>query len=227
MGILVNDKDVVVPGEVLAEGMDFVPAGDVFRDGDKLYAKKLGLVNVSGRVVKLIPLSGKYAPKKNDLVIGKVTTVSPTGWRVDINCTFDASLMIKDAVAEFVERGTDLTKFFSIGDYIMCQIINVSGPRLVDITMKGPGLRRLGPGRMIEVAPAKVPRIIGKQGSMVSMIKEMTGCRISVGQNGLVWLAGDEPDKELLAVKAIELIEEESHVTGLTDKVKILLENGK
>jgi len=81
-----------------------------------------------------------------------------------------------------------LTKYFDIGDYVMAKIINVTSQKLVDVTMKGPGLRKLKGGRIIQVNPYKVPRIIGKAGSMVTMIKDATGCRILVGQNGLVWI---------------------------------------
>ncbi len=61
---------------------------------------------------------------------------------------------------------------------------------------------------------------------MITMIKEKTGCRISVGQNGLVWLTGEDPKKELLAVQAIRKIEKESHIPGLTERIKTFLEEG-
>jgi len=71
------------------------------------------------------------------------------------------------------------------------------------------------------VTPAKVPRIIGRGGSMVEMIKELTGTQIVVGQNGLVWLRGDNED---IAAEAVSLIEEKSHISGLTEFIKAMLE---
>ena len=96
--------------------------------------------------------------------------------------------------------------------------------KIIDLTMKGPGLRKLSAGRMIEINPQKVPRVIGKAGSMISMIKEHTGCNMIVGQNGKVWISGKDPNDESLAVKAIRMIEEQSHISGLTDAVKRFLE---
>ena len=58
---------------------------------------------------------------------------------------------------------------------------------------------------------------------MVSMVKQATGCKIVVGQNGLVWIDG-EPDKELIAANAVKKIEEESHLSGLTDRIKVYLD---
>lgn len=221
--LVVKDKSIVVPGEEVAVGMDFLPTEGVYRDGDKLFASRLGLLAIDGRLVKLIPLAGKYLPKRGDVIVGKVIDVTISGWRVDINSAYTAMLSMKDASAEFIARGADLTRYFTFGDYIVTNIVNVTSQNLVDLTMKGPGLRKLSEGMVITVAPNKVPRIIGKQGSMVSMIKDATGCKIIVGQNGIVWLQG-EPEQEMIAVAAMRKIESESHISGLTDRIKIFLE---
>jgi exosome complex component RRP4 len=65
--------------------------------------------------------------------------------------------------------------------------------------------------------------VIGKNGSMIQMLKNMTGCRIYVGQNGRIWVDG-ELENIVRAVKAITTIEEEAHSMGLTEKIKKLLE---
>src|SRR3989338_9141206 len=221
--LLVPDKSIVVPGEEVAAGMDFLPTEGIYRDGEKLVASRLGLLVVDGRLVKLIPLSGKYLPKRGDVIVGKVIDVAISGWRIDINSAYTAMLSMKEATAEFIARGADLTRYFTFGDYIVTKIVNVTSQNLVDITMKGPGLRKLPEGMIVNVAPNKVPRIIGKQGSMVSMIKDATGCKIIVGQNGIVWLQG-EPEQELLAVTTLRKIESESHISGLTDRIKAFLE---
>jgi len=220
----VQERDIVVPGEILAEGMDYLPSGDVFRDGDKLISEKVGLVNISGRIIKVIALNGKYLPKRGDLVIGKVVDIGLFGWRVDFGWAYEANISLRD-VSEYIntERDNELTKYYNIGDYVVAQVVNVTSQKLIDISMKGPGLHRLKGGRIIEVSPHKVPRIIGKQGSMVSMLKQASGCRITVGQNGLVWIQG-EPDKELLVENTIRKIEKESHLSGLTENIKIFLE---
>ncbi|MBI2144126.1 RNA-binding protein [Candidatus Woesearchaeota archaeon] len=221
--LLMADKSIVVPGEEVASGMDFLPTEGVYRDGEKLVSSKLGLLAVDGRLVKIIPLAGKYLPKRGDVIVGKVVDVAISGWVVDINSAYTAMLSMKEASAEFIARGADLTRYFTFGDYIVTKIINVTSQNLVDLTMKGPGLRKLSEGRIVAVAPNKVPRIIGKQGSMVSMIKDATGCKVIVGQNGVVWLQG-EPDNELLAVTTLRKIEGESHISGLTDRVKAFLD---
>ncbi|MFC1722704.1 exosome complex RNA-binding protein Rrp4 [Nanoarchaeota archaeon] len=222
--IKIQQKEIVVPGEVLAEGMGFLPSYGTYREGDKILAARLGLVNIEGKVIKLVPLSGKYLPKRGDTIIGVVTEILMSGWRVDTNSAYSAVMNMKDASSEFIPKGADLTRFFGIGDYLIAKISNVTSQKLVDLTMKGPGLRKLKGGRIKNVTPQKVPRIIGKQGSMVSMIKQHTGCRLMVGQNGVVWIQGEKPEMELLAAQAIDKIEREAHLPGLTDNVKKFLE---
>ncbi len=222
--LLVKDKEVVVPGEILADGMDYLPGMGTYRDGDKILSSRLGLTSVEGRAVKLIPLTGRYNPKRGDTVIGKVTEIFPAGWRADINCAYPAMVPLKDASSDYIARGADLTKYYTFGDYIVAKITNVTSQKLIDLSMRGPGLRKLSGGRIIKITSTKVPRIIGKKGSMVSMIKLATGCRIVVGQNGVVWVSGEEPDKELLAVETIKKIEKEAHIAGLTDRIKEFLE---
>ncbi len=225
--IIVKDKDISVPGETLAVGMDILPGAGTYRNGEEIVANRLGLAMIEGRTIKLIPLSGRYSPKTGDTIICKVIDVGFNGWRLDTNSAYSAMLSMKDATSEFIARGANLTQYYDLGDCIVCKIVNVTSQKLIDVTMKGPGLRKLKGGRIIEVDPNKVPRIIGKQGSMVIMIKEATKCNITVGQNGLIWIDG-EPMNELLAIQTIRKIGKESHMSGLTDKIKEYLEsNGK
>ncbi len=221
--IKVKDKDIAVPGETLAVGMGYLPSQGTYREGDSILAARLGLVRIEGKVIKLVPLSGRYKPKRGDAIIGKVIDVLISGWRVDTNSAYSAVLSLKDASSRYIPKGADLTQFYGIGDNLSMKITNVTSQNLIDVTMKGPGLNKLEGGRIIKVNTHKVPRIIGKQGSMVSMIKHATGCRIVVGQNGVIWLDG-EPKKEQIVVKAIKMIEDEAHLSGLTDRVKGFLE---
>ena len=215
----VKNKEIVVPGEVLATGMGFLPSRGTYREGENIIAARLGMIGIDGKVVRIIPLSGRYYPKAGDTIIARVADVLFSGWRLDTSTAYPAMLSMKDATSEYISKGADLTKYFDVDDYIVTKIVNVTSQNLIDLTMRGPGLRKLSGGRIVTVGSHKVPRIIGKQGSMISMIKNVTGCRIIVGQNGLVWIDG-EPQNEIIAVDAIRKIEEEAHIPGLTDRIK-------
>ena len=225
-GLLTEERSIVIPGEVLAEGMDYLPGENTYRQLDKIYAKVLGLVSLVGRVVKLTPLSGPYVPKIGDKIIGKVTDITMTSWRVDTGTAYSALLNMKDASMRFIRNNEDLSKILAIGDYAVVIITKVTSQMLIDLTMKELGLHRVEGGRIIKINPQKVPRVIGKQGSMITLIKDKTGCTVTVGQNGLVWIKGAS-EKELLVENAIKLIEKKSHEEGLTEKIQQFLEGAQ
>ena len=222
--LLIQERDVVIPGEALAEGMDYLPGDNTYRDDTQIFSTVLGLVSIQNRVLKITPLAGPYIFKIGDKIIGRVSDITMSGWRVDTSTAYLAMLNVKDATSRFIRKEEDLSKILAIGDYLIVKVINVTSQNLVDLTMREPGLQKVSGGRIIKINSQKVPRVIGKQGSMISLLKEKTGCEIVVGQNGLVWLKGT-PEGELRAEKAIKRIEEKSHQEGLTEKMQKYLES--
>ena len=53
--IYVNEKDLVVPGELLAED-DYYPGRGTFEDDGKICSKLLGLVSLRNKKISVIPL---------------------------------------------------------------------------------------------------------------------------------------------------------------------------
>src|SRR3989344_4793917 len=140
MGLIIENKTIVVPGEVLAEGMDYLPGENAFRQGDQIISSRVGLVAVDGRAVKIIPLAGTYLPKVGDRIICKVIDLTYSSWRVDTNTPYPAMLSVQEATSEYVEKGADLHKYFTINEWIVAKIYNVTGQNLIDISLKAPGL---------------------------------------------------------------------------------------
>ena len=223
--ILVNERQLVIPGETLAMGLDFLPSTGSFREDSQIKSKILGLARIKDRFVSVIPLSGVYIPKVRDGVIGFVEDMQTTMWIVDINSPYTALLLLGEAVGEYVDLNkTDISIYYDIGDVIYSKVLSVSKTKRVQLTMDDHRTRKLIGGRILRITPSKVPRVIGKAGSMIEMIKDKTKCQIIVGQNGIIWIKGE---KEGLATKAILTIERESHITGLTDKISALLDKGE
>ena len=219
--LFVEERQIVVPGDRLASGMDYLPAGGAYRDGEEIRSSAVGILGINGRVLRVIPLNSHYSPRPGDMVIGKITDMTNSLWFAKVDSFRDGILTLRE-VPEYVDDGADLTQFYNFGDYVLAKISAV-GRTNVLLSMKGPGLRKISGGRIIEINSAKVPRVIGKQGSMISLLKEKTGCRIIVGQNGLVWVQG-APEHELVAVDAINFINVKGHLQGLTDRVSDFLD---
>ncbi|MCD6461647.1 MAG: S1 RNA-binding domain-containing protein [Thermoplasmata archaeon] len=213
-------REIVLPGELVGEGLR---AGmGTYREGSKVYASQVGIKSVRAGYVNVIPINGRYMPKVGDQVIGIITDVGPTYWMVDINSPYPAPLHVNE-VPWKVEFG-DTAKYLNIGDTVLVTVSNVDEVKHVQVSMLTQGQRRLNTGFLVEVTPSKVPRMIGKGGSMISMLKNLTHCRMFVGQNGRIWIDG-EPDAMVVAAEAVGLIEREAHAFGLTERVKEFLES--
>ena len=223
--LLVKERDLVTPGDVLARGLDYIPSAGSYRAGTDVKSKFLGLVRLKEKIVSVTPINGVYIPKPGDGIIATVSDLQNTFWILDVNSPYDAILPISEATPERIEQGTDISVFFDVGDVIYCKVLNVSKSKNTSVTMDDYRAKKLIGGRLMTVAPSKVPRIIGKEGSMIELIKRFTGCQITVGQNGVVWLKGAN---EALAAKTILMIENEAHTEGLTDRITAMLkEEGK
>ncbi len=214
-------KKMVLPGELIAEG-DLKLGSGVYREDNRIYASVLGLADQGGDMVRVIPMAGRYMPQVRDYVIADVTTVQYSSWILDINAPYQGVLTPRDYFRDFDSFQADLSEIISQGETIYAMIREISPTKRVFLTMKERGSRKLKGGRMLEITPAKVPRVIGKKSSMISMIKEETGCQIVVGQNGRVWVDGKEELVNLVA-EIIKKIEKEAHTPGLTNNVKDMI----
>jgi exosome complex component RRP4 len=223
MGLMVDEKDVVLPGQIIAEGMDFLPAMNTYRDENNIVSTRIGFIKMFGRSINVIPLSGPYIPKVGDTVIGRVSNIGLSSWSINVGYAYEASLSLKDATSEYIQRGSDLSQYYDIGDFVVAKIINVTKMKFMDLTTKGPGLRKLNGGLLVKVTPSKVPRVIGKQGSMISVVKNATNTRIIVGQNGWVWIQGENPEDIKKASEALLMIDQQAISEGLTDRIEKFL----
>ena len=219
-----TDRTIVIPGEIIFKGDDYLPGEGTEKHGDEIVSIRYGLAEEIKKLVKVIPLSGVYLPRRGNVVIGKVEMITANGWVININTAENAFLSIME-VPRYVNKD-DLREVLDIGEMVAAKIYSIGG-RGVDLTIAMKELGRLDEGIIIEVNPNKVPRVIGKEGSMISLIKDESKCRITVGQNGLVWINGNKVEDELFAKKAIIHVAENSTMSGLTDEMKEWFEKNK
>jgi exosome complex component RRP4 len=216
-----GNREIVIPGDLLdASGLK-AGSGAYAEDG-KVFAAQLGIKSVKSNFVNVIPLGGRYIPTAGDSVIGKVIDIGPSNWLIDINSPYPAPLHVNE-VPWRVEFG-DTSKYLNVGDTLLAKVLMVDETKRVQVTMKEQGLRKLSGGQVIDITYTKVPRVIGKGGSMIQLIKSHTNCRIFIGQNGRIWLDG-EIESMVTAIHAIRMIEEGAQASRLTEKVKEYLES--
>jgi len=220
-------KQLVIPGELLAEG-DYLSGENTYAEENKIYAQRIGLVDIDNKKVNMVALRAFYVPKVGDLVIGTVTEVGFNGWTVDIKSPYTAMLRASDVLSRpFKPQNDELSTVLSAGDLIVAKVVSYDRAHDPQLTVGEPGLGKITRGQLLNVVPTKIPRVIGRKGSMISMIKQETNCQIILGLNGVILVTGKTLEDEELAINVIRKIEQESHTSGLTDRITKLLKESK
>jgi exosome complex component RRP4 len=225
--IFLERRQLVTPGDLIAEG-EYLAGENTYMDKNRIYASRVGIVEYETKKVDVVALKAFYVPRMGDIVIGTITEVGFSGWTVDINSPYPALLRASDVLSRpFKPQKDDLPQVLDAGDLVVAKIVSYDRTHDPQLTVAEPGLGKITRGQIVKVTPTKIPRIIGRKGSMISIIKQETGCNIILGVNGVVLITGKTPEDEQLAMKAILKIEEESHTTGLTDRITQMLKEEK
>ncbi len=210
-------RQIVVPGETIVSGNEFLPGDGAYRDGVDVVAGCYGIVNVYEKHVRVVPVSGAYYPRRGNTIIGTIVDITFNGWLIDFGGAQNAFLPVAE-VPRYVNKN-EMAEFLNFGESVIVKVWDVKS-RGVDVSMKMRGFGKIEGGMIVSIGANKVPRVIGREGSMVKMIKDATGCSVTVGQNGKVWISGNDTDKEVVAKKIIELIADNVMADGLTDRVE-------
>lgn len=220
-------KQIATPGDMIADG-DYVAGENTYKEEEKIYASRTGLVEYDNKKVSIVALKAFYIPKPGDIIIGTVVEIGFNGWAIDLNAPYQAFLRPSDVLSRpFKPQRDELSQVLDLGDLVVAKVVSYDRTHDPQITVAEPGLGKITKGQVLKITPTKIPRVIGKKGSMISMIKEETGCQIILGLNGVLLVTGKTPEEERSALMAILKIEEESHTSGLTDRITQMLKKEK
>jgi len=215
-----EERKIVLPSEILGDIKTKKAGRGTFVENGKIISGKLGVLSANSNYINIVPLKGRYEPNTGDFIIGVVEEALSSGWLVDINAPSPAFLHVKEVPWD-IEFG-DTEKYLNRGDSIMAKVSQIDELKKFQITLKDRNLYKIKGGHIIDVEPSRVPRIIGKKGSMITLIKKYIRCRIFVGQNGKIWIDGDaESIKKVL--QTIYKIENEAISYGLTNRIEEFL----
>ncbi len=204
-----SEKRIVVPGETVTEERKRL-GEHVFAKNGKIFSDVLGIVDETPTTVSVVPLEGVYTPKPHDIVVGVIASETFNGYLIDIN-SFYLSFSLKERMMREPLRP---------GNIVSAKIMRVNELNEADLG----NLRPLFNGTLLLVSPVKVPRIIGKNASMLEVLKKGTGSSLIVGRNGVIWANGGNLK---LLIEAIRKIEKESHLSNLTNSIEEFLKKNK
>ena len=220
-----SKKRYVLPGDFITTA-PLRLHGNVVLEGKRIISTAIGLSDISTDSARVISLTGVYMPKIDDLVIGTITSVSGNSWFADINSYYQGMLLGQDVFG----RGSyptmkEMKDRLDKGDIIFAKIANSDRQREPLISIADRNLGKIDSGELIKISPTKIPRLIGKHGSMIQTIETSTNATLTVGQNGLIVVSCEETNGLLKALAAIRMVDEQAHLVDLTDKVKKMLKS--
>lgn len=221
-----ESRELVVPGDLLYEGR--TRTGDnTYRSEGKVYASRVGLVNYGNNMVSVIALEAGFNPLVGDIVIGYIKDIELGRWIVDIGAPMDAVLSVHEAIDQPFRSNIVMPDILDVGDTIVAKIVDLDRRRTPILSILGNGLGKITEGFIVYITPSKIPRLIGKKGSMINMILKETNCSITIGQNGRILINGRTREQEDMVVKVVRKIENEAHTSGLTNRIQKYLEELK
>jgi exosome complex component RRP4 len=220
-----SKKRYVLPGDFITTA-PLRLQDNVVLDGKRVISTAIGLSDISDDSVRVIPLTGVYMPKTDDLVIGTITSIFGNSWFADINSCYQGMLLGQDVFGRGSYPTTsEMKERLDKGDIIYARIANSDRQREPLISIADKNLGKIDSGELTKISPTKIPRLIGKRGSMIQTIEESTNATITVGQNGLVVVSCNETNGLLKALTAIRMVDEQAHIVDLTNKVKKMLKS--
>ena len=222
---LESKKRYVLPGDFITTA-PLRLQDNVVLEGKRIISTTIGLSDVSADSVRVISLNGIYIPKIDDLVIGTIQYISGNSWFADINSCYQGMLLGQDVFGRGSYPTTsEMKERLDKGDIIYTRIANSDRQREPLISIADNNLGKIDSGELVKISPTKIPRLIGKHGSMIQTIEASTNATITVGQNGLVVVSCNETNGLLKALAAIRMVDEQAHIIDLTDKVKKMLKS--
>ena len=242
-------REIVVPGQILGQkSKDLLSGyGTVTAPSGNIISLYVGFLQKRGKYLNVIPFKGRYLPHVGDKIIGKIFDKNVVLWKIDISSPYVSILRPSDAgdpnrgdrrpdrggrnggqeVRRRFDRGgkKEDTSSLNVGDIIIAKVLRFDRTTEPALTTVGPDLGLIRGGFLIDISVPKIPRLIGKSGSMIKLLNSLTTCKIFVAQNGVVWVKGKKPEDERIIIKAIRKIESEAHTIGLTDRVKEFIDS--
>ena len=143
-----SETKVVLPGEFLSTGEEFVPGRNAFDSGSNVYSNTIGFVQADNKTkeISVKPAVELHALKRGSIVLGRVGLVkensvliglckSPGSEERQILASGRAFLPVRNVSREYVEN---LSQCFKIGDIVKARVSEILPGNNIDLETNQP-----------------------------------------------------------------------------------------
>ena len=193
---LTNSADSVIGGH----GTQYI--------GTELYSTVSGSVERLNKLISVRPVRSRYAGDIGDVIVGRITSVEDKKWKVDVNSSKDAVLLLSSVnLPGGVQRRKtqadelQMRSFFHEDDLISAEVQKIHrGDGLIHLHTRSTKYGKLKYGSFVQVNQSLVKRC------RQHFIDLDCGIFMILGNNGYIWITtselkpkvkGEEEDEEM------------------------------
>ena len=187
-----EDGLVVLPGEVIAShGVEgYIRGHGTYLKEGRLLSSVCGVVERVNKLVSARPLEARYVGSIGDVIVGRITEVGSTRWKVAVNARQDGVLMQSSVMrlGGEMRRRThadqlDMRQMFAEGDLVSAEVQQMFGDGAISLHARSLKYGKLTNGLLVQVPCTLVKRL------PQHFVSLQCGVDVIVGSNGNIWIS--------------------------------------
>ncbi|GLT75184.1 hypothetical protein SLA2020_469260 [Shorea laevis] len=186
-----SDASVIIADSIPVNYEDAFLKGHGTTDlNGELVATVCGVVERVNKLVYVRSLRAKYKPEVGDIVIGRVVEVAPKRWRLEINFSQDAILMLSSMnMPDGIQRRRtaldelNMRTVFEENDVVCAEVRNFQNDGSLQLQARSQKYGKLEKGQLLTIDPYLV-----KRSKQHFHHLEKYGIDLILGRNGFIWI---------------------------------------
>ncbi|XP_031274253.1 exosome complex component RRP4 homolog [Pistacia vera] len=183
----------------------------------ELVATVCGVVERINKLIYVRTLRSRYKPETGDIVIGRVIEVAPKRWKLEINFTQDAILMLSSMnLPDGIQRRRtavdelNMRSIFTENDLVCAEVRSSQNDGSLQLQARSQKYGKLEKGQLLMIDPYLV-----KRRKQHFHHLEQYGIDLILGCNGFVWVGEHVEARDTIVVNDSEQLAKKSGGTSM------------
>ncbi|XP_008547337.1 exosome complex component RRP4 isoform X1 [Microplitis demolitor] len=181
---------IYTPGEGVLTQTDYLRGHGTYVDEDEcLRASVAGVLEKVNKLITIRPLKARYQGEIGDVIVGRITEVQQSRWKVDTNSKLDSVLLLSSVNlpgGELRRRSAEdeqtMRRYLQEGDLICAEVQSTYADGSLSLHTRVLKYGKLSQGVMVKVPPALIKR------KKTHFHHLANGATLILGNNGYVWI---------------------------------------
>lgn len=199
--IPVNQEDGILKGHGTSE------------IGDEVIATVCGVVERVNKLVYVRALRARYKPETGDIIVGRVIEVAPKRWRLEINFSQDAVLMLSSMnLPDGIQRRRtaldelNMRSIFEENDVICAEVRGFQHDGSLHLQARSQKYGKLERGQLLTI-----PAYLVKRRKQHFHHLDQYGIDLILGCNGFIWVGEHVEVKDAMVEDQVEKSEQQKN----------------